>query len=101
LFKRTPYDFINSAQHKITECNDFNIIKIDDLDYKYPVKVINLDVEGYELKALQGAKKILINDGAELIIEFKHSDINKIETYLKNIGYIRSGWKTSRNVHFY
>ena len=85
LNKKTPYGFIDSSQHKITNGDDFDIIKIDDLNYMYPVKIINLDVEGYELKALQGAENILINDGPEIIVEIKHSDSASIEAYLKNI----------------
>tara|TARA_B100000575_G_scaffold68380_1_gene52910 strand:+ start:181 stop:906 length:726 start_codon:yes stop_codon:yes gene_type:complete len=101
LDKETPFDLIYSARHKVVKGTDFEIIKMDDIDYKYPIKIINLDVEGLEFEALQGAKNILINDEPEIILESKHSDINKIEGFLKNLGYKKSQWKTSRNYYFY
>jgi len=46
-------------------------VKLDDEKLRHPISFIKLDIEGYEFRALQGAKKIL--DGDKPIIVFENS----------------------------
>ena len=48
-----------------------------------PVSVLHLDLEGYELKAIGGAIKIIKKFKPTIIIEDNHDDYNE----LKNLGY--------------
>jgi len=54
------------------------IIKLDDL-IKGPVNIIKADIEGYESKALLGAKNLILNNLPLLIIAVEHYSGQKQE----------------------
>ena len=73
---------------------DIECITLDSiLDQDRPVALIHLDVEGYEMKALQGAVNIIKTYTPVLLIEkyrehLQHSFYNFL---LKDLGYVDSG----------
>ena len=67
------------------------------------IKLIKIDVEGFELHVLKGLKKTLDNSKPLLITEFVESHFQRagtsskeIETFLKGIGYMPYGIATQR-----
>lgn len=67
---------------------DINVITLDSLNLKN-VSVIKMDVEGHELKALQGAENTIKNSKPAIIVEIwkdkkRRSDVKK---FLNKLGY--------------
>lgn len=61
--------------------------KLDDFKLKN-VKVIKVDVEGYELKVLEGAKQTLQENNAAVFVEcLSPANLKETSTYLDNLGY--------------
>ncbi len=56
--------------HKNEKGELIKIKKLDDFDLKESIKAIKVDVEGYELEVLKGAKKTIKNNRPNLIIEY-------------------------------
>jgi len=81
----------------IKDGNDFKIIQLDSINYKYPVSFIKLDVEGFEYNALLGAKKIINMFNPILCIENENKEIKEFLT--KNFKY-KNYFKTERD-YFY
>jgi len=53
------------------------------------IGLIHIDVEGFELKVIKGAKKIIERDKPVLTFEqhISNEDTNQVFEYLKNFGY--------------
>jgi FkbM family methyltransferase len=79
---------INGAGSQIDE-NGSDQIKTVSLDkfIKEKVTFIKLDIEGYEMEALEGSKKIILRDKPKLAICIYHKedDIWKIPLYIKSL----------------
>lgn len=79
--------------HDTQEGNDFLTTKIDSLNIPEPA-VIKIDVEGFELKVLHGAEKIIETHRPRIIIETHsielreecHAFLGKHEYILKQVG---------------
>lgn len=69
----------------IKDGNDFKIVPLDSINYKYKVSFIKLDVEGFEYNALLGAKKIINVFNPILCIERENKEIKEFLT--KNFKY--------------
>lgn len=62
--------------------------RLDDIAGKKKISVIKIDVEGYELDALQGAKQILKQQSPHLFIEiWDRASKKSIDNYLNPMGY--------------
>lgn len=68
----------------IKDGNDFKIIPLDSINYKYTISFIKLDVEGFEYNALLGAKKIINMFNPILCIERENKEIKE---FLNNFKY--------------
>ena len=84
----------NSGKHMITDTseNAVSIITIDSLNLS-DVDLIHLDLEGYELFALQGAietikryKPLIVLETNDLCNEFGYT-INELESWIYSVGY--------------
>jgi FkbM family methyltransferase len=91
----------HAGMWKIEESNDSTVplFSIDSLNLG-KISLIHLDVEGYEYKALLGAKNTILRDKPYLIIEILHGDFKeKIIPYLKSLNY-EIDWEGENNVFF-
>ena len=63
------------------------LIKLDDLLKDKRVSMIKMDIEGAEYKALEGAKKIILNNRPKMAICLYHKlqDFWEIPTYIKSL----------------
>ena len=83
-------DDFTQAKRVISE-GSIKMIAIDDLAYEQ-VDLIKIDVEGYEMEVLKGAKRTLTNT-QYLMIELNNntkkygSSNNDVESYLRDIGF--------------
>jgi FkbM family methyltransferase len=76
-------------------------IKLDDLDYKKPISFIKIDVEGYENKVINGAKRIIEKYKPNLLVEIWKDKIEDFDfDYFKLLGYKCDELKHS-NFYFY
>ena len=65
--------------------------KLDDFKLKN-IKVMKVDVEGYELEALKGAKQTLLNNDVTIFVEcLTPEKLKEISIYLDSLGY--DTWK--------
>lgn len=82
-----------SSGPRLTRSKKINLLKIDTMleNIKGPVVLIKIDIEGAELKALQGTKEILEQDSPALIIEIldQHWSESKSDLlrFLKSMNY--------------
>ena len=51
------------------------VVSLDD-DISHPVSFIKMDIEGYEVKALRGAKNHIINDKPQLVLTCNNKRYN-------------------------
>ena len=77
----------NQGMHRINPDSDLEhrqdvkVVTIDSLEY-VDVDLIHLDLEGYEITALEGAKETIANWRPVIILEHPNAD-----EYMKSIGY--------------
>ena len=66
--------------------NKINIVKLDD-DIKEKITIIKSDIEGFEQKALKGAKNHIINEHPKLLFSIYHSndDVWQIPKIIKEM----------------
>jgi len=59
-------------------------ISVDALDLPVPVRLVKIDVEGHEISALKGMKRLLMRDYPVLIVEGMS---NEVAAFLTELGY--------------
>lgn len=76
--------------HLIDKSGDVEVKKLDDILIDIDdISLIKIDVEGYELKVLHGAKKIINSNKPILILECRtNKEFNEIDMFLNGMGYI-------------
>lgn len=78
----------NNYEAQITEDGSGDVsahaIPIDNVGIPCQIALVKIDVEGHELPALQGMRKLLERDRPVLIIEGRDQ---AVETYLRGLGY--------------
>lgn len=65
-------------------------IALDTIEYQFTnkISVIKIDVEGYEVKVLEGAKKLIVKHKPIIIVEiFEQINFNKVLNFFKSIEY--------------
>jgi FkbM family methyltransferase len=79
-----------ATEHKV------KLITLDSLELRGEVQLIKIDVEGFELPVLQGARK-LINDKQPkfVVIEFNEMNVNS-RTFMKDMTKELSGYRVAR-----
>jgi FkbM family methyltransferase len=89
-------DVIENTRGKKAKEYKVDLITLDSLRIEGDVQLIKLDVEGFELSVLQGAKK-LINDKRPrfMVIEFNEMNINA-HTFLSDITKELAGYRMDR-----
>jgi FkbM family methyltransferase len=84
---------------------DVEVVTLDDYLQKMtilPVKFIKIDVEGFELNVLKGAKKTLINSRPTLVLESYTDEINDFFKFLDYKTYsFFGGDPKDGNIHNY
>tara|TARA_Y100000768_G_C23982247_1_gene686573 strand:- start:448 stop:1215 length:768 start_codon:yes stop_codon:yes gene_type:complete len=77
----------------------YDELEIEDINF------LNIDIQGYEMEALQGCRKVLKNDIEYIFIEISRKPLYKgsalvgdIDNYLNNYGFIRvsTRWASSK-----
>lgn len=87
-----PVDAKNIGAHRVASGNDFDVMRIDDLGVT-DCDLLQLDVEGFEFFALQGALKTIEASSPVICLELKrlaeHYGISDshIRSYLERQGY--------------
>jgi len=74
---------------KVTPGNgNIELVKLDSIQYKKPVTVIKIDVEGYEPDVLAGSTKLILKDKPHIFIE-AHDKAAKdeLDKILNHLGY--------------
>jgi len=80
------HDSFDTARNKVKEGSSVRMVALDDI-VKEPISLIKIDVEGYELSVLKGAKKIL-EQHPYLIVEASTEERKKAaDEYLATFGY--------------
>lgn len=87
---------INTSEHPLT-----STVALDDIDFGGRVDFIKIDVEGYELNVLEGARRLLTDDHPMVVLEQKGGNAERYGLtqhaaldYLKQLGY-ESVWESS------
>jgi FkbM family methyltransferase len=86
-------DIIHSIWNVETEQRLFKFIKIDDFVVDNKINIIDLikiDIDGYELEALQGMHNILKNFNSYFLIEINHAAKTRNATEQQIINYMKS-----------
>lgn len=69
LYFSTDRTVMNRVVHKeYPNAVEVDVITMDSLDASLPIRLLKIDVEGYEYQALQGAKKLLENKDLNAVI---------------------------------
>jgi len=67
---------------------EVQVTKYDELKYVLDAEIVKIDVEGYEIKILQGMNNFLIKNHPILILECLYYDrFLELQGYLKELGY--------------
>ena len=59
------------SNFKIKNFDQIKSLKIDDLNFKKKISVMKIDVQGYDLDALKGAKKTILKNKMPIIFEYE------------------------------
>ncbi len=92
IFYKIPTNHSDNVKFKVSDTKDSILSStIDHLVYQKNTKIglIHIDVEGFELKVIKGASKIIERDKPTLVFEqhISQEDPDIIFKYLKNFGY--------------
>lgn len=69
--------------------NSFPVISLDDVDWKGPVAVLKLDVEGFEAKVLRGARQMIASHRPTIYVEaIDKAQFLEVHTLMDDLGYI-------------
>lgn len=79
---------------KDSETTKVFTLAIDSLNLPFTIQLVKMDVEGYELPALEGMQQLLYRDHPRLIIE---GDTADVAAFLENYGYSYKKIKGSPN----
>jgi len=83
------------------------LVKLDDfLETKYPITLIKIDIEGYELNALRGMNKVLEFHKPMILFEqleneFQKNGKNNVIEYLSALGYTKFAYIENENTTKY
>lgn len=78
-----------SLQKSDQKLSEITLVRLDDQEWKQPVSMIKVDVEGMELDVLKGATALLERDKPVLYIEAHGApEFEKIYDILSSLGYI-------------
>lgn len=71
-----------------SDCQDVKVVSIDEIVKTDPVSFIKMDIEGYELEALRGAKNTIVNNKPILAISAYHRerDLIDLPLYINSLG---------------
>ena len=78
---------LHAGAWSVTEGNDFDLIKLDNIVRDKKVSLIHFDLEGMEHKALMGSKNTIKRDNPEIIIEINHDKKDLAQDFLKKLNY--------------
>jgi FkbM family methyltransferase len=92
IFEKTPTNHSDNIKFKVGDTKDsISSSTIDHLVYQKNTEIglIHIDVEGFELKVIKGASKIIERDKPTLVFEqhISQEDPDLIFKYLKTFGY--------------
>lgn len=95
----------NSGMFRIDESGN-ETVEVTTIDKSIPkgkaVGLIKIDVEGYNLPVLRGAKRVIRRDHPEVYIECAtNSDLAEADSYLKPLGYRRQAVFNRTPTYFY
>jgi len=87
-------DYVGVDRYFLVDGNETGITTLDEITKlaQYPVTLVKLDIEGSELKALQGATRLLQEQAPVLFVEVQRarkSELELITRFLKSFGYVR------------
>ena len=84
-------DFINKDSSDLEKINS---IKIDDILFNNQISLMKIDVQGYDLEVLKGAKKTILKQQMPIIFEYEEDfaedfnyTFNSFEKFIDEIGY--------------
>tara|TARA_B110001450_G_scaffold218159_1_gene212485 strand:- start:420 stop:1220 length:801 start_codon:yes stop_codon:yes gene_type:complete len=85
---------IDSNPHNMLEVEKINSIKIDDISFDKKISLIKIDVQGYDLEVLKGAKKTILKNQVPVIFEYERDfennfnyTFNSFEKFIYEINY--------------
>lgn len=78
---------IGATQIGIDHDGQIPMITIDSLHLKDPIKIIKIDVEGFEKSVLKGCQETIIKNKPYILIEIQPENLDEITKMLCNIGY--------------
>ena len=73
-FKKKKFKIINKP---------ISIVKFDEMNINYKIKLIKIDVEGYDFEVLKGMKKNIKKNKPIILVEFNKNNFFKIKKFLK------------------
>lgn len=76
---------VNGDSNNLTKCNVKSIIIDNILQYKGKTILLKIDVEGFEIDALRGMKKLLENNNYIMLIEILDAQYDKTTMDIKSI----------------
>ncbi|PKF62535.1 hypothetical protein CW745_03665 [Psychromonas sp. psych-6C06] len=95
-FEAINNDNLGGQSIEITDEADietFDVKALDSFDWKAPISLIKIDVEGFELEVLKGGKALILRDKPDIYIEcLSETDFTTISNLLTEFGY--SYWDT-------
>ena len=83
----------NHGTYTLVSGNDVRVTTLDDLVElaDFPITLVKLDIQGYELRALQGARTLLENHRPVLFVELIHEvELQAVDYFLAGFGYKRT-----------
>lgn len=78
---------IGAAGIRESKNGEFEIVKLDDINFKERINFIKIDIEGFEVQALEGMSELLKRDMPVIAIESYGENIPKIILFLERLGY--------------